>query len=105
MKKIYGLIGFAGLILLVGAAGGADNTSVGMSLFLMLAGLCMMILSEMFIRRYDYIMKCKRIKAGRKIATRQIKKVSVPEARQSPVYVAGKKNSERRIRVTNPEMC
>ncbi len=105
MKKIYGLLGFTGFILLVGAAGGADDTSVGVSLLLMLAGLGMLISSEILVRRYDYRMKLKRIAAGRKLAAREIKRVSVPETRPCYAYATGKKKSGRRIRVTNPEMC
>ena len=105
MKKIYGLIGFAGFILLVGAAGGAQDTSVATSLILMLTGFCMLVSSEILIRRYDYRLRQKRIAAGRKLSSREIRRVSEPDTRVCPVYSTSAKKCERRIRVTSPEMC
>ena len=49
MKKLYGLLGFAGFIFIVSAAGGADTAPIGVSVAFMLMGIAMMVTSELLV--------------------------------------------------------
>lgn len=61
MKKLYGIMGLAGFILIIGAAGGADNTDFSTTVVLMLTGVAMLCLSPLLTRIHIRYRKYRRI--------------------------------------------
>lgn len=100
MKKAYGLLGFAGFVFIVGAAGGADTAPVGVSAALMCLGFVMMVLSELFVGLYNRRIRLRKINAGRVVAKRRVRhsKRIVPSV---PVNTVNYKHVVRR----QPELC
>lgn len=60
MKKIYTLIGLIGFFLIIGVSGGADSTSFGTTVLLMILGLIMLGASPMLLRLHEINAKYRR---------------------------------------------
>ena len=60
MKTIYGIMGFIGLMTMIGGAGCADHVSFGKAMGVMFSGLALLMLSMLLIKIHDIRMRRKR---------------------------------------------
>ena len=103
MKKIYGLMGLTGFILMIGGAGGADTTSFMTSFYIMTAGLALILLSLMLVKSHNIRMRKKRYLYMKRKAEHEknVASVYIPVERKTPsgisAIISGTLNS--------PELC
>lgn len=102
MKKLYGIIGFAGFVLMLGAAGGAESVSFAETLWLMMSGLALFTLSFIFIKSHNMRMRRRRQLV---IQAKRLKHESVLQ------YHSEKKCAREGIaaivsgKINSPELC
>lgn len=103
MKKLYGLMGLTGFIMMVGGAGGADAVSFGEALGVMTIGLSLLLLSLALVKFHNMRMRKRRqLYMKRKAAyCRNTAAECVTLHRRTPAgiteIISGKRNS--------PELC
>ena len=100
MKKIYGLLGFVGFGLLIGAVGGADTASFGVSVLLMCAGLLMMVMSELLVATYN-----RRRKARKLIKRKQNTMLGTLPEKKLVYGASAHQHPCKRIKCMEPELC
>ncbi len=102
MKKLYGIMGFAGFIIMIGAAGGADRVSFAETLGVMSLGLALFTMSFLLIKSHNMRMRRRRqliIKAN------NLKKETMlqyfPEKRSAKTGIAAIVT----CKINSPELC